>query len=234
MWPVLPAWSTAGIGLAVLVRRVDQHGRADRVEIPDVMGDVLEVADVLAGVEIERDQRVGVEVVAGTDRAVEVGRGIADHEIDAVGRQVDRRDSATRRRRASCRGRRSWRARPSRPAMSRCMSRPVASLVAQTPTEFSGIVSKVQSSLPVVGVVGLDEAADAVFAAVGADQDLALDRGRRHRLAVALLRIGDVAAPDDRRRSWRRARPAWRRASRDRPCRRDLRRRDCWGRSRRS
>ena len=34
--------------------------------------------------------------------------------------------------------------------MSRCMSRPVASCVAHTPTEFSGIVSKVQSSSPVL------------------------------------------------------------------------------------
>ena len=32
--------------------------------------------------------------------------------------------------------------------MSRCMSRPVASFSAQTPTEFSGIVSNVHSSLP--------------------------------------------------------------------------------------
>ena len=34
-------------------------------------------------------------------------------------------------------------------AMSRCMSRPVASWVAQTPTEFSLVVWKVQSNAPV-------------------------------------------------------------------------------------
>src|SRR5205085_1821253 len=49
--------------------------------------------------------------------------------------------------------------------------------------------------LAVLGVVGLDEAADAVFAAVRADQDFALDGGRRHRLAVAELGIRDVGLP---------------------------------------
>ena len=49
--------------------------------------------------------------------------------------------------------------------------------------------------LAVVGVVRLDEAADAVFAAVCADQNLAVDGRRRHRLAVAFFRIGDVGGP---------------------------------------
>ena len=77
------------------------------------------------------------------------------------------------------------------------MSRPVASLVAQTPFEFSGIVSNVHLRSPVVGVERLDEAADAVFAAVGAEQDQALDGGRRHRFGIALLGIGDVLRPFD-------------------------------------
>src|SRR6185437_3830129 len=47
-----------------------------------------------------------------------------------------------------------------------------------------------------LGVIGLQEAADAVFAAIGSDQDLVLDHRRRHRLAVALLGIGDVGGPD--------------------------------------
>ena len=51
--------------------------------------------------------------------------------------------------------------------------------------------------LAVLGVIGLDEAADAVLAAVGADQDFAIRRGRRHRLAVALLGIADLLLPDD-------------------------------------
>src|SRR5262245_64597349 len=55
------------------------------------MGDVLEVALVLAGVEIDRNQRVGVEVVTGADRTVEVRRGIADHEIDELALEIDRR-----------------------------------------------------------------------------------------------------------------------------------------------
>ena len=68
----LAAVNDARDDLAVLVLHIDQDRRADRVEIPHVMGDVLEVADILAGVEVERHERVGVEVVAGTERAVEV------------------------------------------------------------------------------------------------------------------------------------------------------------------
>ncbi len=44
-------------------------------------------------------------------------------------------------------------------------------------------------------IIGLHEAADAVFAAVGANQHLVLDDGRRHRLAVSGFRIRDVALP---------------------------------------
>ncbi len=51
--------------------------------------------------------------------------------------------------------------------------------------------------LAVLGVIGLDEAADAILAAVGADQDFAVDGGWRHRLAVALLGIADLFLPDD-------------------------------------
>ncbi len=48
-----------------------------------------------------------------------------------------------------------------------------------------------------LGIIGADEAADAVFAAIGADQDLVLDHGRRHRLAIAEFGIGNVGDPDD-------------------------------------
>lgn len=44
--------------------------------------------------------------------------------------------------------------------------------------------------------IGFHEAADAVFATIGSDQDLVVDDGRRHRLAVAEFGIGDVGAPD--------------------------------------
>ena len=160
------------------------------------MRNVLEVADVLAGVEIERDERVGIEVVAGADRAVEVGRGIADDEIDALRRQVDRRilphAAAERLVGVAVLGER------------RLLGRDVAMHVAA-----GGVVGRPNADrvlgdgvegpeqLAVLGVVGLDEAADAVFAAVGADQDFAVDGGRRHRLAVALLGIGELLLPDD-------------------------------------
>ncbi len=87
----LTAVDDARNDLAVLVLNIDQDRRADRVKIPNVMGDVLIVAGILAGVEIERHERVGVEIVAGTNGAVQVGRRIADHEIDALRGEIDRR-----------------------------------------------------------------------------------------------------------------------------------------------
>ena len=50
--------------------------------------------------------------------------------------------------------------------------------------------------LPGLRVVRLDEPADSILAAVGADQDLPVDDGWSHRLAVALVRVGDVRGPD--------------------------------------
>src|ERR1700733_12779862 len=52
--------------------------------------------------------------------------------------------------------------------------------------------------LAVFGVVGLDEAANAVLTAVGADQNFAVGGGRRHRLAVTLLGIAHLMLPNDR------------------------------------
>ncbi len=83
-------------------------------------------------------------------------------------------------------------------AMSRCSSLPVASVVAQTPTDVLRDGVESPQELAVVGVVGFHEAADAIFAAVGADQNLALDGRGGHRLAVSLFRIADLLLPDDR------------------------------------
>ena len=184
-----------GNHLAGLVGRVDQHGRAYGVEIPDVMGDVLEVADVLARLQIERDERVGIEVVARPDRAVEIGRGIADDEIDPLRRQIDRRilpHPAAQRLVgvAVLRQRRLLGVDVAvHVAPGRVLGRPNADGVLRDGVEAP-------DELAVLGVVGLDEAADAVLAAVGADQDLAVDGGRSHRLAVALLGIADLLRPD--------------------------------------
>ena len=49
--------------------------------------------------------------------------------------------------------------------------------------------------LAVVGVERLDKAAHAVLAAIGSDQHLAFDHGGRHRLRIALFRIGDLRLP---------------------------------------
>ena len=62
---------------------------------------------------------------------------------------------------------------------------------------FLGGRVEVPDELAGLGVIGADEAADTVFAAVGADQDLAVDGGRRHGLAVAERRIGNLGLPHD-------------------------------------
>src|SRR5262249_31404514 len=51
--PGLARMDHARDGFAALVPDIDQYGRADRVEIPHVMGNVLEVTDVFAGVEVK-------------------------------------------------------------------------------------------------------------------------------------------------------------------------------------
>src|SRR5262249_13871362 len=56
---------------------------------------------------------------------------------------------------------------------------------------------EVPDELAGIGVIGAHEAANAVLTAIGADQDLSVNRGRRHGLAVAERRIGEVGLPHD-------------------------------------
>ena len=77
--------------LAVLVAHVDEDRRARGVEVPDIVRDVLVVPLVLAGVEIDRDERIGIEIVAGANRAIQVRRRIADHEVHRMRLPVDGR-----------------------------------------------------------------------------------------------------------------------------------------------
>jgi hypothetical protein len=79
----------AGNQVAVIVLNVDEDWRGGGVEIPHVMRDVLEVAGIFACIEIKRYERLGVEIVTGSDRAVEARRRIADHEVDALRREID-------------------------------------------------------------------------------------------------------------------------------------------------
>ena len=73
----------------------------------------------------------------------------------------------------------------------------MASLVAQTPTDFLRYRIERPEQLAGLRIIGFQKAADAVFAAIGSDQNLVLDDSRRHRLAVAELGIGDVGLPDN-------------------------------------
>src|SRR6266581_5057351 len=182
--------------LAVLVLGLRQDRRADRVEVPYVVRDVLEVPLVLAGVEIDCDHRVGVQVVAGTLRAVKIGRGIAGDEEHGLGLAVDR-------------GRHPHAA-AERLVERAAFPRELLLLRRDVPLHVSagGVVLRPYSLVALVGnrverpqelaglgVERLEKAADAVFAAVGADQHLALHHGRRHGLGVALFRIGDLDLP---------------------------------------
>ena len=184
--------------LAVLVPGLRQDRRADCVEVPYVVRDVLEVPLVVAGGEVDRDQRVGVQVVPGALRAVEVGRGIAGDEKYRLGLAVDRGrhpHAAAQRlvEAAALRGelllfRRDV---PLHVAAGGVVLRPHAfvPLVGnriERPQELAGL-----------GVECLHKTADSVLAAVGADQHLALHHGRSHGLGVALLRIGDLNLPGD-------------------------------------
>ena len=224
---------TPGTDLPSLSFTSTRIGRADRVEIPHVMGDVLEVADIFAGVEIDRYERVRIEIVAGPDRAVEVRRRIADHEVDALGLEVDRRilPHAAAERLVGVAGLGELRLLGRDVAMhvlaGGVLGRPHADGVlgdgVEVPDELAGL-----------GVVGPHEAADTVLAAIGADQDFAVHGGRRHGLAIAERRDRRSWSATRGCRSWRRARRAWSRAWPYRPCRHRWRRRDCSGRSNRS
>ena len=159
------------------------------------MGDVLEVPLVGALVEVDGDDRVRIQVVAGADRAVEVRRRIARNEEHGAGFLVDggRHPHAASQRlveRAVLRKRRFFR---------RDVAMHVAAGgVVRIPDAFVTLFGNREErpeELAVVRVERLDEAADAVFAAIRADQHLALDDRRRHRFRVTLFRIGDLRFP---------------------------------------
>jgi len=87
----MPGLATMQHALDVVAAVILDHGqdwRRDGVEIPYIMGDILEVADIFAGIQIDRHQTIGVEVVARTQRSVEIGRRVADDEIDPVRFQI--------------------------------------------------------------------------------------------------------------------------------------------------
>src|SRR5689334_19816958 len=54
------------------------------------MRDVLEMANVFTTVEIERDERISIQIIAGSDGTVEVGRRVADGEVNPMVGQVHR------------------------------------------------------------------------------------------------------------------------------------------------
>src|SRR5215471_8706645 len=74
-----------------VVHLVEQHHRARRIEVPEVVMDFLEVPLVLPSLVVERDNRGREQVVALTDVATAIRTGIARTEIQHTQIRVDRR-----------------------------------------------------------------------------------------------------------------------------------------------
>src|SRR6185312_17446067 len=62
--------------------QVQQHAFIGRIEIPDVVRNLLVIPFQFPGVRIESHNAIRVKIVAGTIRAVEIGRGISNAPIN--------------------------------------------------------------------------------------------------------------------------------------------------------
>src|SRR5262249_48804123 len=69
---------------------VEQHDRACRVIVPNVVMYLLEMPDILAGLGLERHQRRAEQVVALTHRSVIIRSAIADREVDKAELGIER------------------------------------------------------------------------------------------------------------------------------------------------
>src|SRR5271166_929235 len=70
---------------------VEQHDRACRVIVPDVVMHLLEMPDILARLGLERHQRRAEQVVALAHRTVVIRSAIADREVDKAELGIERR-----------------------------------------------------------------------------------------------------------------------------------------------
>src|SRR5690606_40618021 len=75
----------AGLGDVAPPVQVEQDRRADRGEVPDVVGHGLEVPAQGAGLAVQGDDGGRVQVVAGPHPPVEAGRRVADAEVEGLG-----------------------------------------------------------------------------------------------------------------------------------------------------
>ena len=64
---------------------LEQRAHLAQVGVVHVVGNKLLVPEKLAGLGVERHERVRVEIGTRPDFAIEVGRGIADGQIDDAG-----------------------------------------------------------------------------------------------------------------------------------------------------
>ena len=69
---------------------VEQRADLAEIGVVHVVGNELAIPEELARLGVERDERVGIEIGAGPDLAIEVGRGIADRQIDDARLGIER------------------------------------------------------------------------------------------------------------------------------------------------
>src|SRR5690606_6909987 len=157
---------------------VEQHDGARAVVVPDIVMHLLEVPAVFAGLRIDGDDRRGEEVVAGADRAVVVGTGIAGREVQQAELRVDRRRLPDRR------------------------SAVLPDLVVLRPrvvADLAGAGDRVERPFELAGrgVESLDSPADFSLAAGEAREHETVVIERRARNRVALLPALGLHGPDD-------------------------------------
>jgi len=181
---VVPARFT-GVADHLLAANLEQDSRADRVEVPDVMGHELAVPLVGARLDVQGYHRLGIEIVARSDLAVEVGRGIPDHDEQRSRVGIDRR----------CHPRRAAAPLPRVLVLGEVRfflgDRPVELLAFPgrlAPATLPALIGnrlEAPGALAVGGAVGIYEAAHSVLRPGVPHDDQALVGERRDRQAVA-------------------------------------------------
>src|SRR6266851_7670260 len=165
-----------GLRDEMLAAGVDHDGHLRSVPIVFVVFGVLKIPVQLAGIGVERKQRVAVEIVAGAALSTIRRRRISRRPEELIRRRIVS-SRVPRRRTAHFPG-------VALPGVMTWLARPRHSV--EAPLALAGC-----------RVVGVDEAANAVFTSRNAKYDEILHRQRCRREAVAQPVVGGGYVPDD-------------------------------------
>src|SRR5438876_9634800 len=88
--PAGPAGLGDALARLAVGHGIEEHDRAGRVVVPDVVVDLLEVPDVLAGLRLQRDHRRAEQVVALAHRAVVIRPAVAGREVEEAELRIER------------------------------------------------------------------------------------------------------------------------------------------------